>query len=80
MELEVSVDKILRAILKTSNINSEISVSNCESWDSLAQISIVTTLEQTFGFKVLSSEIPRLTSRQEMIKYLTEKIGHAQSQ
>ena len=44
------------------DINSDVSMINCEVWDSMKHIEIITTLEEEFNISFPIEDIPKLTS------------------
>lgn len=44
------------------DINSDVSMTNCEVWDSMKHIEIITTLEEEFNISFPIEDIPKLTS------------------
>lgn len=42
--------------------NSDISMQNCENWDSMKHIEIITTIEDELGVSFEIEDIPNLTS------------------
>jgi acyl carrier protein len=73
MNYEEWVDQILKTLLNLEQIEVGIGVTNCDTWDSLAQISLVALLEDEFKVKIGYQDLPRLMSRAGIIAYLSEK-------
>ena len=42
--------------------NSDVSMQNCETWDSMKHIEIITTIEDELGISFEIEDIPNLTS------------------
>ena len=42
--------------------NSDVSMQNCEAWDSMKHIEIITTIEDELGVSFEIEDIPNLTS------------------
>lgn len=42
--------------------NSDVSMQNCETWDSMKHIEIITTIEDELGVSFEIEDIPNLTS------------------
>ena len=63
MEIRNKLAEIL-TILLGQNVSSDcnISMQNCEIWDSMKHIEIITTVEEEFEISLPIEEIPKLTS------------------
>lgn len=71
MKLEELFSKILN--LPLSAINDEISQTNTKGWDSLAQVNIVTALEENFDVTFSIREIREMKSVADARRYLRAK-------
>ena len=69
MSIENQVKEIL-SILLNIEVNDNTTMNNCDSWDSMKHIEIITTLEDEMDVSFEISDIPKLTS----FKLLVEKI------
>ena len=57
------LSEILSVLLgQNIDINSDVSMINCEVWDSMKHIEIITTLEEEFNISFPIEDIPKLTS------------------
>jgi acyl carrier protein len=57
------IDSLSRAVkIDPSRITSETSQSNTPTWDSLAHLKLVFEIEDEFGVRLSSEEIPQATS------------------
>ena len=64
------VDSVLGSLLDIEIIPSDLSVQNCEKWDSLVQLSLVSWLESDFNLSLDSNELVLITSRNGLILFL----------
>lgn len=71
--MEEKVLEILKNVLEIDNVDMNISASNCEKWDSMAQLNISVELEMEFGVTLEPDEIAALTSYNEIVRILKEK-------
>ncbi len=63
MEVKTKLAEILTLLLgREIASDSDVSMQNCEIWDSMKHIEIVTTVEEEFGISLPIEEIPKLTS------------------
>lgn len=63
MKNKEKLAEILSVLLgQNVEINSDISMMNCEVWDSMKHIEIITTLEEELGISFPIEDIPNLTS------------------
>lgn len=46
------------------NADSNVSMDNCEIWDSMKHIEIISTIEEEFDISLPIEDIPKLTSFQ----------------
>jgi acyl carrier protein len=60
----------------TGSIASDSAQGDIPEWDSLAQLRIVTALEQEFGVKPTMREIPELNSIPAITRYLGTATTH----
>jgi acyl carrier protein len=55
------------------------SVRTVADWDSLANINLLTVIEEEFGIAIATSELPKLTSFQLLAEYLdAQGVGRTQ--
>lgn len=73
--MEEKVFEILKNALEIDAVNSAISRSNCEQWDSLKTLNIVIDLESEFGVDFEPDEIERMDSASAILSLLSEKIS-----
>lgn len=52
--------------------DSDISMQNCEAWDSMKHIEIITTLEEELGVSFPIEDIPKLTSFELLAKAIED--------
>jgi len=76
----LSVDNLRELVadildVEPSRIGMESGAGVMESWDSLAHLSIVTAVEETYGVKFDMPEIQRLNNFAALIKALSERLA-----
>jgi hypothetical protein len=71
------VDAVLGSVLDMEVIPVDLSVQNCERWDSLAQLSLVAWLESDFNLELNADEIVLSTSRNGLINFLEGRSKNA---
>jgi acyl carrier protein len=62
--------------VETGSISPDSAQGDIPEWDSLAQLRIVTALEQEFGVKPTMREIPELNSIPAITRYLDNTSAH----
>ena len=74
--MEERVKAIMADILliEGSAINDQSSMDTIERWDSLAQIDVITALEEEFGVTFEVEEFQTMTSFSDIIDILSEKV------
>ena len=60
----------------TGSISPDSAQGDIPEWDSLAQLRIVTALEQEFGVKPTMRQIPELNSIPAITRYLDSATAH----
>jgi acyl carrier protein len=78
MEITERVRLILSEVLEidADRTNAESHQSDIAEWDSLAQLRLVTALEEEFGVKPTMREIAELTSIPAITRYLNTSGTH----
>jgi len=59
--------------LDSREISPELGIGAIEGWDSLGHLNLVLRLEDAFGIRFTTEEIPQLTSVEQIQKSLVEK-------
>lgn len=74
--MEERVKAIMADILliERSAIDDQSSMDTIERWDSLAQIELITALEEEFGVTFEVEEFQTMTSFSDIIDILSEKV------
>lgn len=74
--MEERVKAIMADILliERSAIHDQSSMDTIERWDSLAQIELITALEEEFGVTFEVEEFQTMTSFSDIIDILSEKV------
>ena len=71
--MEEKVLEILKSVLELDQIEKSIASSNCEKWDSMAQLNISVELEAEFGVSLEPEDIAALASYEDILRILKEK-------
>tara|TARA_B100000085_G_C18182499_1_gene366163 strand:- start:147 stop:392 length:246 start_codon:yes stop_codon:yes gene_type:complete len=72
IDLNLKVEKIIREVLKIDdefNIK-EISIMNCENWDSLNHMVLISELSNLLGKELSPDEIMELTSVKNIFEFI----------
>lgn len=72
INLNFKVEKTIRKVLKIedeSNIN-ELSIMNCENWDSLNHMMLISELSSLIGKEFSPDEIMELTSVKNIFEFI----------
>lgn len=74
--MEERIKAIMADILMTdpSSIHEHSAMDGIERWDSLAQIDLVTALEEEFGVTFEAEEFETMTSYSDILDVLMEKL------
>ena len=68
-----NVDILLKIILKKKKIDN-LSIENCDEWDSIRQMEIIMELEENYNIQLSQKEISELTSvrkiKEKLKKYI----------
>lgn len=71
--MEEKVLEILKNVLELEQVDRSISSSNCDKWDSMAQLNISVELESEFGTSLEPEDIAALSSYEDIVRILKEK-------
>lgn len=71
--MEEKVLEILKSVLELDQIDKSISSSNCDKWDSMAQLNLSVELEAEFGASLEPEDIAALSSYEDIVRILKEK-------
>ena len=74
MAIETEVKEILSTLLE-QEVNDNTSMQNCEKWDSMKQIEIITTLEEELNISFEIQDIPKLNSYELIVKKIKDIHG-----
>ena len=53
-----------------------LNIINCEDWDSVANISLTTIIEESFDITLKTEDLDHLTSFQSILKYIATVKGY----
>lgn len=71
--MEEKILNVLKEVLEIDSATSELSSSNCEKWDSMAQLNIAAELESVFDVSLEPEEIAGMASFKEIVNILKAK-------
>ncbi|WP_251212539.1 acyl carrier protein [Adlercreutzia murintestinalis] len=74
-EIYGKLNKIFRDVFDDDEIvlTAETTADDIEDWDSLAQITLITVIEDEFGIRFAASEISSLQNVGEMVEVIAKK-------
>lgn len=72
--MSLKIYAILSEFIKVqpSDITKDLSIHNCETWDSLAIINIALAIESEFSISLSAEQISNLTSVENILSILSE--------
>lgn len=75
VEIENKLKKIFSLVLRVpvKSIKKKSNPENISNWDSLAHMNLILAIEQSFGIKFNSKEIPELFSFESILLILKKK-------
>lgn len=68
------VIKIMKDVLETEDISLNTSQDNCENWNSLRHLNLVSELEDEFDVEFEPEEIAEMHSVNSIIEIIKEKL------
>lgn len=68
------VIKIMKDVLETEDISLNTSQDNCENWNSLRHLNLVSELEDEFGVEFEPEEIAEMHSVNSIIEIIKKKL------
>lgn len=71
--MEEKILNILRCVLDDVNIDTSVSRMNCEKWDSLNHLNIISELEDVFGIELEPEEMSMISDYTSIAKLLASK-------
>jgi acyl carrier protein len=76
-EIKPQIEEIFRQVLKNDKLRLDDNMSNkdVEGWDSLAQVELISQIEQHFDIEFTLKDLPRLSSVGSIILLVQEKIN-----
>ena len=76
LKISEKVKSVVSEILKISinKIEDDIDMNKIPQWDSVAQLIIISSLEDKFKIQFSSSEISKLTDLKSIIKIIEKKV------
>ena len=72
--MKEKVIEIMKDVLETEDISLNTSQENCENWNSLRQLNLVSELEDEFDVEVEPEEIAEMKSVEMVLKILQSKL------
>lgn len=68
------VIKIMKDVLETEDISLNTSQDNCENWNSLRHLNLVSELEDEFGVEFEPEEIAEMHSVNSIIEIIKKRL------
>ena len=72
--MKEKVIEIMKDVLETEDISLNTSQENCENWNSLRQLNLVSELEDEFDVEFEPEEIAEMKSVEMVLKNLQSKL------
>lgn len=72
--MEEKVFKILKDVLEMDEVSMNTSQDNCENWNSLRHLNLVSELEDEFDVEFEPEEIAEMKSVNNIIEIIKEKL------
>lgn len=72
--MEEKVFKILKDVLEMDEVSMNTSQDNCENWNSLRHLNLVSELEDEFDLEFEPEEIAEMKSVNNIIEIIKEKL------
>ena len=75
--IEDEVANVLTTLLSRPVLSHDnVTMKECEAWDSFKHIEIIMTMEQKFGISIALERIPALTSQAEIVAELKDMMSY----
>jgi len=72
--MKEKVIEIMKNVLETEDLSLNTSQENCENWNSLRQLNLVSELEDEFDVEFEPEEIAEMKSVEMVLKILQSKL------
>jgi len=72
--MKEKVIEIMKDVLETEDLSLNTSQGNCENWNSLRQLNLVSELEDEFDVEFEPEEIAEMKSVEMVLKILQSKL------
>jgi len=72
--MKEKVIEIMKDVLETEDLSLNTSQENCENWNSLRQLNLVSELEDEFDVEFEPEEIAEMKSVEMVLKILQSKL------
>ena len=72
--MKEKVIEIMKDVLETEDISLNTSQENCENWNSLRHLNLVSELEDAFNMEFEPEEIAEMKSVEMVLKILQSKL------
>ncbi|MCQ2343455.1 MAG: acyl carrier protein [Paludibacteraceae bacterium] len=72
--MEEKVLQIIKETFELATVDKTCSQKTCEAWDSMGQLNLVAELEDAFEISLEPEEIGQMTSYDDVIRILKEKM------
>ena len=71
--MEEKILNVLRKVLENENMDTTVSRTNCEKWDSLNHLNIISELEDVFGVEFEPEEMAVIFDYTSIAELLSKK-------
>lgn len=72
--MKEKVIEIMKDVLETEDISLNTSQENCENWNSLRQLNLVSELEDEFNVEFEPEEIAEMKSVEKILEVIKSKL------
>ncbi|MBQ9555337.1 MAG: acyl carrier protein [Muribaculaceae bacterium] len=72
--MEEKVLELMRETFEMETVSTDVSQKNCERWDSLHHLTLVSELEEAFDIDLEPEEIAEMTDFSKVIAMLQSKL------
>lgn len=73
--MEKRILDVLRRVFKDDSLDETCSQKTCKAWDSMNQLNLVIELEMEFDITLEPEEIGVMTSYEEVVKVVKDKLS-----
>ena len=71
--MEEKILEIMKEVFEVQDIDTNVSQANCEKWDSLHQLNLISELDDAFDVEFEPEEIAEMKTFEKVVEYLKAK-------